>query len=88
MKAFGEKVILELVEEESTTKNGIIKVEYKKTDKQGIVQSVGQKVKSNIQVGDIALFQSFSGKVFTHNDKKYMSINNQEILAVIRKDTN
>jgi chaperonin GroES len=83
-KPMGKRVLIERVEEEKTTASGIIIPDSAK-DKpsQGVVKEIGTKVK-HLSKKDKVLFGQYAGTEVTINDKKYLIMNEDEVLGVFK----
>lgn len=82
LKPLNEYVILTFEKEEETTKSGII-LSTKEKDKQsiGIVVAVGPKVET-LKPNDKVIYQTYSGTKTTIDDKEYLIIKQEHILAI------
>jgi chaperonin GroES len=92
LQAFEDKVIVKAIKAESTTASGffIAGAEDKKTG-QGTVVSVGvglvlnngDKVVPEVNVGDIVVFNKYSGSEIEHDGEDLLIFAYRDILAVI-----
>ena len=93
LKPIGEKVIIERSEAEERTKGGIVIPDTaKEKPKKGTVVAVGEgrllksgkRFPLTVKAGDRVLFTSYAGTEVSVDDKKYLIMGEEEILAVIR----
>ena len=92
LQPLGDKVIIERVEAQNKTKGGIIVPDTaKEKPQEGKVISVGKGktlkngkiVAPDVKPGDKILFGKYSGSEVKVNDKEYLIIEADDILAVI-----
>ncbi|HBM70889.1 MAG TPA: hypothetical protein DD377_06075 [Firmicutes bacterium] len=43
----------------------------------------GKKISLNVKVGDKVIYKEYSGTDYEENDKKYLLIKNEDIIAII-----
>lgn len=89
VKAIGTKVILVAQKKEEKSEGGIILSETQKNESnQGVVISVGDKVVSDIKVGDRVLFDT-SGRAphswLDDDGERQACLDEMEIIAVFEK---
>jgi chaperonin GroES len=91
LKPIGDRVVIELMEQE-TEKVGSIYVPdtAKEKPQQGKVISVGQGkrdgkdlVPMTVKVGDTVLFNKYGGMEVKHDGKDYLILSESDILAII-----
>jgi chaperonin GroES len=86
-----DRILVERVELEETTKGGIILPDTaKEKPQQGKVIAVGQGkrdgkdlVPMTVKVGDVVLFSKYGGMEVKHEGKDYLILSENDILAVI-----
>lgn len=92
LKPLGDRVIIELVEEEQKTASGIVLPDSaKEKPQQGRVVSVGagrvadngSKITPEVEVGNIVIFAKFAGTELKHDGNEYLILREDDILAVI-----
>lgn len=92
LKPLADRVLVELVEEDETTSSGILIPDTaKEKPQQGRIVAVGsgklanngERVPMPVQVGDVVSFASYAGSEVKLAGKKYMIMNESELLAVI-----
>ncbi len=92
LKPLGDRVIIELVEEEQKTASGIVLPDSaKEKPQQGRVVSVGtgrvadngSKITPEVEVGNIVIFAKFAGTELKHEGNEYLILREDDILAVI-----
>ena len=82
-KPLGERVLVERIEEVSTTASGIIIPDSAK-DKpsQGTVIAIGNDVEE-IKVGDTIVFGKYSGNEITLDNKEYIIMDESDALGIL-----
>ena len=91
LKPLNKNVIIEPVETESKTKQGIILTDGA-VDKPtiGVVIAVGPGVKEDVKVGDKVIWKKYAPDEFKidqlNNDKTYLLCDESDILAVIHDE--
>lgn len=93
LKPLGNRVVLESVSKEERTKSGIIIPDTvdKEKPEQGKVIAVGpgktgkdgKRIPMDIKVGDKVLFSKYSPTEVKVEDKEYLVVSDDDILAVI-----
>lgn len=92
LKPLGDRVIIELVEEEEKTASGIVLPDSaKEKPQQGRVVSVGtgrvadngSKITPEVEEGNIVIFAKFAGTELKYEGKDYLVLREDDILAVI-----
>ncbi|UXR77806.1 MULTISPECIES: co-chaperone GroES [unclassified Staphylococcus] len=92
LKPLGSRIVIEKKEQEQTTKSGIVLTDSaKENSNEGEVVAVGpgrlldngQRVAPEVQVGDRVVFQQYAGAEVKRNDKKYLVLDVEEVLAII-----
>jgi len=84
IEPLGARVLLEPVEQETTTASGIILPETaKEKPQQGIVQAVGteDEMMTNLAVGDRVLFPKYAGNEIQLDGTSYIIMDESDILA-------
>ena len=80
----GKRVLIERVEEATTTASGIIIPDNaKEKPLNGKVIAVGNKVKV-ISVDDIVVFGKYAGSELTLDGKEYLVMDDKDILGVMK----
>lgn len=94
IKPLGDRVVVEAIEEEETTKGGIILPDTaKEKPQQGKVIAVGsgrllengERVPLEVSVGQTVIFSKYAGTDIKIDDKEYLIISERDILAVVDK---
>ncbi len=92
LKPLGNRVIIDLTQEEETTKSGIILTDSaKEKPQEGTVVAVGTgkildngtRVEVEVSVGDKVVYSKFAGTELKHEDKDYLILTDNEILAIV-----
>ncbi|MEK6680102.1 MAG: co-chaperone GroES [Nitrospirota bacterium] len=84
-KPLGEKVFVSYAEELDKTAGGIyIPDAAKEKPQKGKVEGVGKDVKS-LKVGDMVLFDKYSGSKISIDNVEYLIVKEEDILGVFEK---
>ena len=93
IQPLGDKILVKLMEEEGKSAGGIILPDTaKEKPQEGKVMAVGKgrlledgTVKPlEIKVGDTVLFAKYSGTEVNHEEKEFMILKEDDILAVLK----
>lgn len=83
IKPLGARVLVEKAEVEEKTASGIIIPDSaKETQNRGKVLAIGKDVE-DVKVGDTVLYGKYNGTEIKENDKEYMIINSEDLLAIV-----
>ena len=94
LKPLADRVLIEVKEEETKTKGGILLPDTaQKKSQKGVVIAVGagkltddgKRLPSEVAVGDEVLFAKYSGTDIEEGGKNYLLISERDILAVFGK---
>lgn len=89
IRPLGDRVVIKRIEAVETTKSGIVLPgAAKEKPQEAEIVSVGpgtEDVKMEVTVGDRVLFSKYSGTEVKIEDKEYIILKQEEILAVIEK---
>lgn len=92
LKPLADRVVVEPIEQEEKTASGIYLPDTAKEKPQegkivavgsGKVTADGTKVPMNVKVGDRVLFATYAGTEVKQDGKKYLIMNESEILGII-----
>ncbi|RPF57040.1 co-chaperone GroES [Aquisalibacillus elongatus] len=92
LKPLGDRVIVEVVEQEETTSSGIVLPDSAKEKPQegkvvavgsGRVTDNGEKVELEVKEGDQVIYSKFAGTEVKQGDKEYLVLRESDILAVV-----
>ncbi|WP_077624188.1 co-chaperone GroES [Sediminibacillus massiliensis] len=92
LKPLGDRVIIELVEQEEKTASGIVLPDSAKEKPQegkvvavgsGRVTDNGEKVAPEVAEGNLIIFSKFAGTEVKYEGKDYLILRESDILAVI-----
>ena len=88
LKPLGNRIVVEPLTEEETTKSGIILPETvdkeKKAEGKVIAIGDGEKItKLGLQVGDRVLFGKYAGEEVTVEKTDYKILTDEDVLAVV-----
>ena len=83
-KPLKDRVFVKYSEEAEKTAGGIyIPESAKEKPQKGIIEAVGSEVKE-IKVGDIILFDKYSGSKINIDNNEYLIIKEEDILGIIQ----
>lgn len=83
----GQRVLVQRVEEESTTPSGIIIPDNaKEKPLMGIVKAISKEVEEDgeIKVGDEVVFAKYSGTDINLEGEEYLVMNTDDILGILK----
>ncbi len=93
LKPLSNHIFLEAIEEEKTTKSGIVLPETSEKEKPikgkivavgpGKLNDKGEIIQMSVKVGDIVLFKKYGPDEIEIEDKKYLVGDEDDILALI-----
>ena len=92
-KPLSNHIFLEPLEEETTTKSGIVLPETAEKERPikgkvlavgpGKLNEKGERTRMSVKVGDVVLFKKYGPDEIEIDDKKYMVGDEDDILAII-----
>lgn len=90
LQPLGDRVLIEPLVQEETTKSGIVLPETVEKNKkeEGKVLAIGdgEKVKAlGLNVGDVIVFGKYSGDDVEYEDKELKFLKHEDVLAVVKK---
>jgi chaperonin GroES len=83
----GQRILVERVEEQTTTASGIIIPDNaKEKPLHGTVQAVSDEVKEKklVSVGDTVVFAKYSGSEITLDKKTYLVMSVEDVLGILK----
>ena len=92
LRAIGDRVIVEPIESETKTPGGLIipdAAKEKPSTGRVVVAGSGERTKDGVliplevKIGDIVLYQKFTGTDVTIDGKKYIVFHEKELLAIM-----
>jgi len=86
IKPMDDRLLVELVEEETKTVSGIIIPDSaKEKPRMGLVVAVGtdEDLQSKVKIGDKVLFAKYGGEEITADGKEYKIVQRSDVLAVV-----
>lgn len=92
LRPLGDKVLIERLEGETKTKGGIVLPDTaKEKPKEGKVIAVGEgrvlengtRMKPSVKQGDRVVFESFAGDEVKIDNKEYLIMQEEKILAIL-----
>ena len=91
LKPLLDRVVLKPVENEETTKSGIV-LAQKSQEKSQIATVVavgngglvdGKEVKMELEVGDRVVYSKYAGTSIKYDDEEYIIVKQDEVLAIV-----
>lgn len=86
LKPLGKRVLISLKAAEQVSSGGLVLTSAsKEAPTQGEVIAVGNLITEDevIKVGDVVLFNNYSGTKVTHEGTEYLVIDAEEVLAIL-----
>ncbi|TMW70903.1 co-chaperone GroES [Alteribacter natronophilus] len=92
LKPLGDRIVIELVEQEEKTASGIVLPDSAKEKPQegkviavgsGRVTEQGERVALEVAEGDSVIFSKYSGTEVKYGGKEYLVLRESDVLAVI-----
>lgn len=92
IRPLGDRVVVEPIEQESTTASGLVLPETaKEKPQQGLVLAAGKgridedgdRIAMDVKEGDKVLFAKYAGTEIKLNDKKLLIMKESDILAIV-----
>ncbi|RCW63128.1 co-chaperone GroES [Saliterribacillus persicus] len=92
LKPLGDRVIIELVQQEEKTASGIVLPDSAKEKPQegkvvavgsGRVTENGEKVALEVQEGNLIIYSKFAGTEVKYEGKEYLILREDDILAIV-----
>ena len=77
----GNRVLVQAVDQSITSENGLFVLHYYAPDVMGTIIAAGTVL--DVSVGDVVIFPPSAGQVVEFNDTRYLSMTEDEILAVV-----
>ncbi len=89
IEPLGNRVLVRVLEMETTTPGGILLPETAKDKPQeGVVEAVGdaEEMMTDLQVGDRIIFAKYSGTEIRLDGEEYLILNEDDVLARVREE--
>ncbi|PYZ96361.1 co-chaperone GroES [Alteribacter lacisalsi] len=92
LKPLGDRIVIELVEQEEKTASGIVLPDSAKEKPQegkvvavgaGRVTDQGERIALEVAEGDSVIFSKYSGTEVKYGGKEYLVLRESDVLAVI-----
>ncbi|NLI68473.1 MAG: co-chaperone GroES [Bacilli bacterium] len=84
IKPLGDRVLIELVEQEETTASGIVLPDTaKEKPQEGKVVAVGKDAEEEVKVNDRVIYSKYAGTEVEYDGKEYLIVSLTDILAVV-----
>ena len=85
IKPVGDRVVIELVEQEETTASGIVLPgSAQEKPQEGTIVAVGTLEDADLKENDRIIFSKFAGTEVQYEGKEYLILNATDVLAVIQ----
>ncbi|WP_347861562.1 co-chaperone GroES [Salimicrobium sp. PL1-032A] len=93
LKPLGDRIVIEVVEQEETTKSGIVLPDSAKEKPQegkvvavgtGRLKDDGEKVALEVSEGDQVIYSKFAGTEVSYDGKDYLILRENDVLAVVQ----
>lgn len=93
LKPLGDRIVIEVLEQEETTKSGIVLPDSAKEKPQegkvvavgsGRVTDNGQTVTPEVAEGDQVIYSKFAGTEVSYDGKDYLVLRESDVLAVVQ----
>ncbi|TGB01491.1 co-chaperone GroES [Halobacillus salinus] len=93
LKPLGDRIVIELIEEEQTTASGIVLPDSAKEKPQegkvvavgtGRITDNGEKVALEVAQGDRVIYSKFAGTEVKYEGTEYLIIRESDVLAVVQ----
>ena len=84
IRPLGDRVLIELVEQEETTDSGIVLPDSaKEKPQEGKVVAVGKDAEDEVKVDDRVIYSKYAGTEVEYDGKEYLILGKMDILATI-----
>ncbi|MCR6109447.1 co-chaperone GroES [Bacillus sp. A301a_S52] len=92
LKPLGDRIVIELVEQEEKTASGIVLPDSAKEKPQegkivavgsGEVKDNGERVALEVKEGDSVIFSKYAGTEVKYEGKEYLILRESDVLAII-----
>lgn len=84
IRPLGDRVVIELVEQEETTASGIVLPDSaQEKPQEGKVVAVSKDAKFGIEEGDRIIFSKFAGTDVKYKGNEYLILRETDVLAVV-----
>ena len=92
LKPLGDRIVIELIEQEEKTKSGIVLPDSAQEKPQegkviavgtGRVTDSGERVALEVKAGDSVIFSKYSGTEVKYEGNEYLVLRESDVLAVI-----
>ncbi len=89
LEPLGNRVLVQILEQEERTKGGIYLPETaKEKPQQARVIAIGEEAEEelSLEVGDVVIFPKYSGTEVRVDDQEYLILNADDVLAKVVED--
>ncbi|MEI0530970.1 co-chaperone GroES [Brachyspira pilosicoli] len=85
IKPLADRVLLQVLEQEEKTSSGILLPDTakEKTQKAKVIE-IGSSKDIQVKKGDIVIYDKYSGIQIKEDNKEYLIVKNEEIVAIIK----
>lgn len=93
LKPLGDRVIIEVTEEEEQTIGGIVLASNAKEKPQtgkviavgaGALTSEGKQLPMSVEVGDVVMYDKYAGSEVKYEGNKYLVMHDKDIMAIVK----
>ena len=85
IKPVGDRVVIELVEQEETTASGIVLPDSaQEKPQEGTIVAVGTLENAELNEQDHIIFSKYAGTEVVYEGKEYLILNATDVLAVVQ----
>jgi chaperonin GroES len=85
-RPIGDRVVIKPKEVEEKTKAGIyIPDSAKEKNQEGIVVALGTEKDIPVKIGDVVLFEKYSGTELTIDNEKFLIVQKKDIIGIFDK---
>ena len=85
IQPLSDKVLIQILEQEEKTSSGILLPDTaKETTQKAKVIEIGSSEDIQVKKGDIVIYDKYSGIQIKEDNKEYLIVKNEEIVAIIK----
>lgn len=85
IKPLADRVLLQVLEQEEKTSSGILLPDTaKEKTQEAKVVEIGSSKDIQVKKGDIVIYDKYSGIQIKEDNKEYLIVKNEEIVAIIK----
>ena len=85
IQPLGENVLIEPAKTDTKTASGIVLPDASgEKPQEGLVVAIGEDKKIKVKAGQKVIYSKYSGNEIKMNDKEYLLVKNEDILAIVK----